>query len=263
MFLQIITLMLSAWAVVIVLMTVLWWFGKRANNYAIVDVGWGLCISTAAIVYYWLGDGFPLRTAQITAIVAFWGWRLSLFILITRVVSGHEDPRYTAFRAEYGDQVDRKFFTNIFQFQGILAVLLSIPFVFPNINDNPNTNSFEIFGIVFFIISVLGEAWADFQLNEFKKNSENKGKVCDVGLWRYSRHPNYFFEWLIWISFALFALGSPYGWIGLISPIVMYILLTKVTGVPLNEVGQLKSKGELYQEYIRKTSAFFPWFPKA
>lgn len=262
-FLQILTLMSAAWGFVFILMTVLWWIGKKAKNYSIVDVGWGLCISTAAIVYYSLGDGFPLRAAQITAIVAFWGWRLSYFILVTRVFKGHEDARYTAFRADYGDKVDRKFFTNIFQFQGILAVLLSLPFVFPNLNDNPNTNDFEVAGLILFTLSVIGESWADFQLNEFKKNPDNRGKVCNTGLWKYSRHPNYFFEWLIWVAFGIFSLGSPYGWIGLLSPIVMFVLLTKLTGVPLNEVGQLKTKGDAYREYIARTNAFFPWFPKA
>ncbi|XDD52323.1 DUF1295 domain-containing protein [Leptospira sp. WS92.C1] len=261
--LQIISLMLVAWAVVIILMTALWWLGKRAGNYTIVDVGWGLCISTAAIVYNMIGEGFLLRSAQITIMVAFWGWRLSLFILFTRVFSGHEDPRYTAFRENYGNKVDLRFFTNIFQLQGLLAVLLSIPFIFPNLNENPNINHYEVIGIALFILGVLGESLADFQLSEFKKKPENKGQVCETGLWRYSRHPNYFFEWVIWVAFGIFALGSPYGWIGLISPIVMFILLTKVTGVPLNEVGQLKTKGELYRDYSRKTSVFFPWFPKS
>ncbi|TGK32592.1 DUF1295 domain-containing protein [Leptospira gomenensis] len=262
MLLRTIFFMVSAWAVVSVLMTILWWIGKRSGNYSIVDVGWGLCISAAAVVYYNLSDGYPLRSAWITALVAIWGWRLSLFILVTRAFSGHEDPRYTAFRAEYGDQVDRKFFVNVFQLQGILAVLLSLPFVFPNLNDNPNDNPFETAGILLFVLSLLGESIADFQLNEFRKKTENKGKVCDVGLWRYSRHPNYFFEWLIWVAFGIYSLGSPYGWLGLLSPIAMFVLLTKVTGIPLNEVGQLKSKGELYREYARKTNAFFPWFPK-
>ncbi|UOG54682.1 DUF1295 domain-containing protein [Leptospira noguchii] len=261
MLLKIITLTLSAWVFIIVLMTILWRVGKKINNYSIVDVGWGLSISTAAIVYFWLGDGFVLRAAQITSIVAFWGWRLSLFILVTRVFKGHEDARYTSFRDEYGEKVDQKFFTNVFQLQGFLALLLSQIFLFPNMNDNPNINDFEIVGLIFFVFAVLGESLADFQLSEFKKNS-NKQQVCNIGLWKYSRHPNYFFEWLVWVSFGIYSLGSPYGWVGLISPIVMFILLTKVTGIPLNEKGQIKSKGDTYLEYIRKTNAFFPWFPK-
>jgi steroid 5-alpha reductase family enzyme len=95
-----------------------------------------------------------------------------------------------------------------------------------------------------------------------KKNPENKGKNCEVGLWYYSRHPNYFFEWLIWVSYGLVSLASPYGYIGLISPVLMYILLTKFSGVPMSEELALKKRGDVFREYQRTTSAFFPWFKK-
>lgn len=255
-------LMLIAWALVFVLMSLLWLVGRVLGNYAIVDLGWGLCISSAAIVYFILGTGDPIHKTVFAFMATVWGWRLSYFILTTRILTGHEDRRYTAFRKEYGDRVHRKFFTNVFQFQGLLGTVLSLPFVFPALNPSGTIHPLEILGLSLFAVGIVGESVADFQLSEFKRMPENLQKVCDTGLWKYSRHPNYFFEWVIWVSFGLVSLASPWGWIGLVSPIVMFVLLTQVTGIPLNEQGQLELKGEAYLEYSRKTSAFVPWFPK-
>jgi steroid 5-alpha reductase family enzyme len=107
-----------------------------------------------------------------------------------------------------------------------------------------------------------GEAIADRQLKEFKKNTANKGKVCDRGLWNYSRHPNYFFQLLIWIAVFLFAMGSPEGQFAIVSPLIIGYLLFKVTGIPMAEEQSLRTKGEKYKEYQRSTSVFIPWFKK-
>ncbi|PJZ70794.1 hypothetical protein CH373_07735 [Leptospira perolatii] len=251
-------LLFVAYVVVFSLMTILWLIGKLIHNYSIVDVGWGLSISTAVIIYFILGDGFSVRKGVFAFMACLWGWRLSYFIFTTRVLTGHEDSRYAAFRNEYGEKVDRKFFTNVFQFQGALAVILSVPFLFPALNPDVNFLTLEIISLAIFFVGLLGESVADFQLAEFKLDGDNKGKVCDIGWWRYSRHPNYFFEWVIWISFGIFSLASPWGWIGLLSPLLMLILLTKISGIPLNELGQLKSKGKAYEEYRRRTSSFVP-----
>jgi steroid 5-alpha reductase family enzyme len=120
----------------------------------------------------------------------------------------------------------------------------------------------EYIGAAVWAISILGEAVADGQLKAFKKNPANKGKVCDVGLWNYSRHPNYFFESMIWIGYALVALNGDYGWLGLLSPITITLLLFRVTGIPLTEQQAIRSKGEAYIEYQRTTSMFVPWFKK-
>jgi steroid 5-alpha reductase family enzyme len=112
------------------------------------------------------------------------------------------------------------------------------------------------------IISVMGEAIADQQLANFKRDPANKGKVCDTGLWGYSRHPNYFFEWLMWVSYFVFALESPYGYIAIISPAIILYLLLKVTGIPLTEEQSIRSKGEAFKKYQAKVSVFVPWFKK-
>jgi steroid 5-alpha reductase family enzyme len=101
------------------------------------------------------------------------------------------------------------------------------------------------------------------QLSLFKAQPAAKGRVCDFGLWKYSRHPNYFFEWLVWIAYFVFALGSPWAWVGLVSPLLMLFFLTRMTGIPPAEARALASRGDAYRDYQRRTSAFIPWFPKS
>lgn len=251
----------TAWVVVFLIMTALWYLGKNIQNYAIVDVGWAFSLVAICFVYYILCDGYAPRKSIIMFMVFFWGFRLSSYLAV-RVLSHGEDARYTAFRKDYGDSVDRKFFTNIFQFQGLLDIILSIPFVVIASNQDINIHPFEYIGLILFLIAVLGESVADFQLSQFKANPSNKGKTCQVGLWNYSRHPNYFFEWLIWVSYFLVALPSPNGYYAIIPAILMWIFLLKFTGIPMTEANALKSRGEEYREYQRTTSAFVPWFKK-
>jgi steroid 5-alpha reductase family enzyme len=117
-------------------------------------------------------------------------------------------------------------------------------------------------GLGIWVIAFLGELTSDAQLARFKKDPKNKGRVCDVGLWRYSRHPNYFFEWLIWMSFATVASSAQWGYVGFVSPALILYFLLRVTGIPATEEQALRSKGEAYRKYQRTTSVFVPWFPK-
>lgn len=260
---EIFTILGTGWFFVFLFMSVLWYIGKRMKNYAIVDVGWTVSLVILCLVYFFMGDGNILHKSLITAMVSLWGLRLGGYLLFTRILGGHgEDQRYADFRKDYGDKVDQKFFTNIFQFQAILDVLLSLTFLLPCLNPSSEIHILEIIGLILFVVSVIGEGIADNQLHKFKLNPENKGKNCEVGLWYYSRHPNYFFEWMIWVSWGIFALGSPYGYIGLISPVLMYIFLTKFTGVPMTEKYALEKRGDIYREYQKTTSAFIPWFKK-
>ena len=116
--------------------------------------------------------------------------------------------------------------------------------------------------VILWVVAWLGEAVADAQLAKFKADPASKGRTCRVGLWRYSRHPNYFFEWLTWVAFAWFATSSPNGWIGWISPALILYFLLRVTGIPATEEQALRSRGENYRRYQETTSAFLPWFPK-
>jgi steroid 5-alpha reductase family enzyme len=125
----------------------------------------------------------------------------------------------------------------------------------------PFFTSFEVFGLLLWMGGLMGETIADAQLTFFKeRNPANANQVCEEGLWYYSRHPNYFFEWIIWIAYFVMALASPYGWIAIISPILILYLLLKVTGAPLVEAEGIRTKGDAYRLYQERTSEFFPWF---
>ncbi|MCB1142832.1 MAG: DUF1295 domain-containing protein [Leptospiraceae bacterium] len=260
---EIIQIIGIGWFAVALFMTILWYIGKKIQNYAIVDVGWTIALVILSSIYSILGDGWLPRRILIGGMVGFWGLRLGGYLLFTRILGGHgEDQRYVAFRKDYGDKVDQKFFTNIFQFQGLLDLVLAIPFLLIAMNPIPEFTYYDFIGLGIFLIAIIGEGIADNQLHTFKKKPENKGKNCEVGLWYYSRHPNYFFEWLTWISYGVISLGSEYGYLGFLSAILMYIFLTKFTGVPMTEKYALEKRGDVYREYQKSTSPFIPWFKK-
>ncbi len=249
-------------------MIVMWFWGKTRNNYAVIDVGWGLVIAGIATVYSILGTGNLLSKLSVLVPVWFWAIRLSGYLYITRIRTNHpEDKRYAKFREDYGDKVHQKFFTNVFLLQGFLALLLSPPFVVAA-NANLDLSVFQPFvfiGLALFILGVIGESIADNQLHRFVSNSANKGMVCNIGLWNYSRHPNYFFEWLLWLGIGIIPIQiqNTNSLLSLFSPLVMFILLRFVSGVPFAERFSLLSKGEKFVAYQKTTNAFFPWFPKA
>jgi steroid 5-alpha reductase family enzyme len=146
--------------------------------------------------------------------------------------------------------------------QAASVVVLAAGFLLACVNPAAELHPLEIAGAVLWLIAISGEAVADAQLAAFKRNSAHKGRVCDVGLWRYSRHPNYFFEWLIWVSFFVFALASPWGWVAILGPASILYLLLRVTGIPMTEEQSIRSRGDAYRRYQQTTSAFVPWFPK-
>ena len=244
-------------------MTIMWAWGRFKNNYGVIDVGWGPVIIGQGIVYAIFGENNPVKLF-VVGVGIVWALRLAVYIFFTRILPNHpEDKRYVEFRKDYGNKVHSKFYTNVFLLQGGLALFVSIPFLIVSLK------AFEEFSILVWIgcaISLLGilfEAIADLQLKNFVHDPSNKGKVCNIGLWKYSRHPNYFFEWIVWVGVGIATLAVPeIGFLGLITPIFMYLLLVYVSGVPLAEKQSLKSKGKLFEEYQKTTNAFFPWFPK-
>ncbi len=250
-------------------MTLMWYWGKSRDNYAVIDVGWGLVIAGIATVLSLFGMGNEYAKLAVLIPVWIWAIRLSGFLYFTRIRTNHpEDKRYADFRKDYGDKVHQKFFTNVFMLQGVLALLLSPPFfVASRWLYMPGATLFGYHGSFFpylgwtlFLIGMVGETLADKQLHNFVSNPQNKGMVCNVGLWKYTRHPNYFFEWVIWLGIGLIPISASFG--SLFSPLVMFVLLRFVSGVPFAEKYSLKSKGDKFVEYQRTTNAFFPWFPK-
>jgi steroid 5-alpha reductase family enzyme len=187
--------------------------------------------------------------------------RLGTYILL-RVIKHHpvEDVRYESLRKRWPGPA---MFLAFFELQAITVVIFSLPFLLVAFNMRAGLSTVEVAGLSLAGLSLCGEALADRQMRTFKADPANKGVVCQTGLWRYSRHPNYFFEALIWWAFFLVALDSPWGWTAIVCPLLMLQFLLKVTGIPLTEEYAVKSKGETYREYQRTTSAFVPWFRKS
>jgi steroid 5-alpha reductase family enzyme len=231
--------------------------GSIDRRTAIVDVGWGLGFILLCLVYIIHGEGFNLRNTACLGMVLLWGMRIISYLFKRLNIEKEEDKRYQKMRQEFGTRAWLKFLC-VFEFQAALEMIIGTPLMIVTLNPKPGLSLMEISGIVLFAIALMGETISDEQLLTFKSNTLNKGKTCDVGLWYYSRHPNYFFEWLVWVGFFVYALGSPMGWVAIISPMVMFYLLMFVSGIPMAEEQSLKSRGDEYRRYQATTSVFFP-----
>jgi len=254
-------LLLTGTVAVVVVMTVLWLLGIRQRNFSYVDIGWSANFALLALVYGVLGGGDPARRALGAALFALWSLRLA-WHLGRRVLGEPEEGRYVELRRRWGAAgeaaLNRRMY-RFFMLQAALNVFLSLPLLIACQNPAPGIGALEWLGVAIWAVALAGESLADRQLARFKADAANRGRVCELGLWRYSRHPNYFFEWTIWVAYAVFALGSPpWGWAGLLMPVLMLHFLLNVTGVRPTEAQALRSKGEAYREYQRRTSAFVP-----
>jgi steroid 5-alpha reductase family enzyme len=256
-------LVLLAAGLLVLVMAVVWAVAVRIRNAGIVDIAWSANFGLLAVVYATLSRGFLPRRLLIGGMTLLWSLRLAVY-LYRRVMGHHpvEDGRYLQLRQEWAPHADRRFFW-FFQAQGALNLLLGAPLFLATANPAPAIHPFEWAGLAVFAVAVAGEAAADRQLDAFRRDPANRGKTCRAGLWRYSRHPNYFFEWLVWVAYFVFALASPWGWATVVCPALMLFFLFRVTGIPMTEAQALKSRGEDYREYQRTTSVFLPWFPKA
>ncbi len=250
-----------ALAIAMSLMFVVWLVARRINNAGIVDIAWSLGFAFVAAAFYFLGVGAPERRLLIAVLVTIWSVRLGAHIWL-RVAAHHpeEDGRYAALREQYSNHTWLMFF-GFFELQAVLLAILSAPFAIIAGNPASGIQPVEWAGAALWLVAILGEALADHQLAAFRAKPENKGRTCRRGLWRASRHPNYFFEWLVWVAYFVIALGSPDGWITFYCPLLMLFFLLKVTGIPATEAHALKSRGDEYRDYQRTTSVFVPWFP--
>ncbi|MDB6140835.1 MAG: hypothetical protein JWO94_3907 [Verrucomicrobiaceae bacterium] len=248
---------------VAVLFTGTWALSLKLDNFSFVDVTWSYSLAFLAPLYALCGEGFITRRLLAATMAALWSIRLGSYLL-RRIIRHHphEDVRYLVLRANWKGSLARSFFW-FFQAQALLILLLSAPVLLACVNPSPHLSTVELLGAVVWLIGICGEALSDAQMGAFKRDPASKGKVCQTGLWRYSRHPNYFFESLVWWGFWLFACGSPWGWATAYAPLMILYFLLRVTGIPLTEKCSVESKGEAYREYQRTTSAFVPWMPKS
>ncbi len=254
------TLLGLATLICIIGFAIVWAISVRVDNYGFLDVAFSYGIAVLAPLYAVGGPGSLLRKWLVAAVGVAWSVRLGTHILV-RVLKHHpaEDPRYETLRRRWPGP---GMFLLFFEMQAILVVIFSLPFLLAAFNRAPHLAVIEFSGLALSVGALAGESIADWQMSAFKSHPANKGKVCQRGLWCYSRHPNYFFESLIWWGLFLFALGSTGGWVTLACPLLMLYFLLKVTGIPLTEEYSLKSRGDAYREYQRTTSAFIPWFRK-
>lgn len=231
---------------------------RALNNYGIVDAVWAFSFLPLTVWFAWSLPGHGPRDPLLVTLVALWSVRLGVHL--TRRIARehpHEDQRYAALRQHWAPRAELKMF-NFYQLQAIFTLLLATPLLLAATNPAPALGAAELIGAMIVCVGWLGESVADAQLRRFKRERAAHETVCQRGLWRHSRHPNYFFEWTVWVGFAVFALGAPWGWLGLISPVIMLHLLLNVTGVPATERAALASKGDAYREYQRTTNAFLP-----
>jgi len=251
-------LVLICWAILFLALALLWSRQLKTRNATSVDVAWSAGLGFLALVYPWFVDGDITRRFLVGALGAIWALRLAWFLLTDRVLRAtEEDGRYKAIRSHFGPKAD--FFLFFFyQGQAAVAVLFSLPMLAAM--SGGRLDLWAGLGVGVWAVAVLGETIADKQLAAFRANPANKGQVCQVGLWRYSRHPNYFFEWVHWWAYVLIAQGAVLTWIG---PVGMLVFLFRLTGIRYTEMQALKSRGDLYREYQRTTSVFFPWFPRS
>jgi steroid 5-alpha reductase family enzyme len=235
---------------------------RRIDNYGIVDIAWSYAFGALAAFYALLGPGWPVRRALAGAMAVVWSFRLGTHLLV-RVMGRHpvEDGRYRQLRQDWAANFGAKMFW-FFQMQAASVVLLGTAFLVACLNPVPVLHGQEIGSVALWLFAVAGEARADRELAAFQRDPANQGRVCDTGLWRSSRHPNYFFQWLIWVAFFFFALGSPWGWIAIVCPAGILYLLLRVTGIPLTEEQSVRSRGDAYRRYQQTTRAFVPWFTK-
>lgn len=248
----------TAWALAAVTMALGWRWQRARTNAGIVDVLWAACVGGSAIWLAFAGTGAFASRLALALLGGAWGVRLAVH-LWRRVRNEAEDSRYRTLREHWrGDQW--KFFA-FFQSQAVLVVLFALPFAAVAQNARPSV-SWICAGIGIWLIGVIGEAIADAQLTRFRRDPRKNGRTCRVGLWRYSRHPNYFFEWVHWFAYVCLAVGSPIAWLAWCGPLTMYVFLRWISGVPFAEAQALRHRGDEYRDYQRRTSMLIPWFPK-
>lgn len=245
--------------VIFILMTILWLLSLPMKNASIVDIFWG----TGFVISSWLAfiitpDGPTERKLLISALVTIWGLRLTVHIFI-RNRGKPEDFRYQKWREENGKSWWLRSYYRVFLLQGFLMWIISTPLLAAQLTNTP-LFWLDYLAVAVWMVGFFFEAVGDWQLARFKANPANKGKVLDSGVWRYTRHPNYFGDSTQWWGYYLVAAAAG-GWWTVFSPILMTLFLMRVSGVTLLEKS-LKDEKPGYKEYIETTSEFVPWFPR-
>jgi len=243
-----------------------WTYQRAVQNGGWTDVFWtygtGATCALAALVPFG-GAHLPTwRQVMVAALVAIWALRLGTYVML-RVASHAEDARYREFRRAWGASFQRRMFGFLLT-QAPATAVLSISILLAARNPAPGVRLADVIGAGLLVVAIAGESLADRQMKRFKATVSDPTAICDVGLWAWSRHPNYFFEWLGWLAYPVIAirLADPWSWAALVGPAVMFAVLMIGTGVPPLEEAMLRSRGDAYRRYQAKVSLFFPRPPK-
>ncbi len=233
-----------------------WFLWMKLTKGTLLEVGRVLAVVLVSGCFLWIGGGWNPRKAILFAMVFLWGSRLAVFLLTSRVFHRSEEGKYQFLMAPWKNLTARNFLY-LCQVQSTAIVIFALPALVAGFNKAKGFSALEMEGFILWIVAFFGEMTADSQLWGFRAKRANRGKTCRQGLWKFSRHPNYFFEWLAWCGIALFTLASPLGWVALVCPALMYYFLTRVTGIPVTEAQALRTRGVGYKNYQKTTSAFF------
>ncbi len=259
------TLILLAALGLAIVMAIAWAVERATGNAGWADVFWTIGTGLAGIAFAICPAVFSSlvptpRQIVLAGVVMLWAGRLSLHIAM-RVSKGHEDARYTALRGRWGDAFPIRFFA-FMEIQAVCGLILALTVLVSALNPAPGLRAQDFLGLIIFFVGLGGESVADSQLRRFAADSDRRGGICMDGLWAWSRHPNYFFEWLVWLAYPCFAINLdghyPWGWLSLLGPCFSYYLLAHVSGVPPLEEHLLRSRGDAYRAYQKRTNAFFP-----
>jgi steroid 5-alpha reductase family enzyme len=249
---------LLATSVLLVFMTTVFVLALFLKDNSIVDVAYGLAFVLACWAAFLSSSSHP-RQILATGLVTVWGIRLAAHILVRKAGKG-EDFRYRQWREEWGETFVWRSFLQIFMLQGAVVFVVALPILLIIQNPGNDLGLLDFFGTLIWLFGFSFEAVGDWQLLQFKKNPDNRGHIIQSGLWRFTRHPNYFGEATLWWGLFLIALGAPYGAVAIVSPVLIDFLLLKVSGIPMLEA---KYEGNPeFEAYKQRTNAFFPWFPK-
>ncbi len=249
-------------AAIAVLMVGTWLLSLPLRNASIVDIVWGLGFVVVAWVSYLVGDGVEARRLLLAVMVSVWGLRLAGYLLWRNAGKG-EDFRYQAMRRKAGSSFAVKSLITVFALQGVIMWVVSLPVQVASVPDSPESiGVLGIAGVAVWAVGLFFEATGDWQLARFKADPANAGQVMDRGLWRYTRHPNYFGDFCVWWGIWLVAAATGIGVVAVVGPLVMSVFLMRVSGVPMLErtIGKRRPG---YEDYVRRTNSFFPGPPKA
>ena len=247
-------------AIVLIMMFIGWLISLPTRNVTVVDSLWGLGFVLVAWNTFFFSEGFAGRSAMIALLTTLWGLRLSIHLSVRNWGKG-EDPRYGKWREKGGERFWLTSLFKVFMLQAVFMWVISLVLQSGQMSPLPERFVWlDALGVFVWAVGFFFEAVGDWQLARFKADPANQGKVMDEGLWAYTRHPNYFGEFLIWWGFFIITLATPGGWRTVICPLIVTAVLLKMTGIPLTEK-TITEKRPGYRAYVKKTNAFIPWFP--